>query len=37
VDGYETPPDEQPTAEFNEVGPGSFATMGIPLVAGRDR
>jgi predicted permease len=36
VDGYQPPPDEQPTVEFNEVGPGYFATIGIPLLAGRE-
>ncbi|HEX3646405.1 MAG TPA: ABC transporter permease [Vicinamibacterales bacterium] len=36
VDGYAAPPDQQPTANYNEIGPGFLATMGIPLVAGRE-
>jgi len=36
VDGYDAPRDQQPTAEYNEIGPGFLATMGIPLVAGRE-
>src|SRR5262249_10643820 len=36
VDGYDAPPDQQPTAEYNEVGPEFLATMGIPLVSGRE-
>jgi putative ABC transport system permease protein len=36
VDGYEVPRDQQPSAEYLEVSPGYFQTMGIPLVSGRD-
>jgi len=36
VDGYQVPPDEQPTVEYNEVGPAYFATMGIPIITGRE-
>jgi predicted permease len=36
VDGYDPPPDQQPTADYNEIGPAFLATMGIPLVSGRE-
>src|SRR5215469_3234966 len=36
VSGYEPRPDEQPSAEYNEVSPGYFSTLGIPLVSGRE-
>jgi len=36
VDGYDTPTDEQPTVEYNQVGPDYFATLGIPLLSGRE-
>lgn len=35
VDGYEPRRDEQPTADYNIVGPDYFATLGIPIVSGR--
>ena len=37
VDGYEPQPNGQPTAElYNEVSPDYFATLGIPLISGRE-
>ncbi|HEU4416245.1 MAG TPA: ABC transporter permease [Candidatus Angelobacter sp.] len=36
VDGYEPAPDERPEVEYNEVGPDYLATLGIPLVSGRE-
>jgi predicted permease len=35
VDGYDPPADQQPSADYNTVGPDYFATMGIPILAGR--
>ena len=36
VDGFVVEPGEQPVLDYNEVGPGYLATMGIPLISGRD-
>jgi predicted permease len=36
VDSYQPAPDEQPAVDYNEVVPGYLATMGIPLVEGRE-
>jgi macrolide transport system ATP-binding/permease protein len=36
VDGYRPAPDEEPAAQYDEVSPGYFTTMGILLLSGRD-
>ena len=36
VEGYRPAPDENTDAHFNEVGPGYYRTLGIPLLAGRE-
>jgi len=36
VDGFERGPDTDVDARFNEVGPGYFSTLEIPLMAGRE-
>ena len=36
VDGYQAPLEEQPAIDYNQVSPGYFATLGIPLLSGRE-
>ena len=36
VDGYQPSLDEQPSIEYNQISPGYFATLGIPLTSGRE-
>jgi predicted permease len=36
MDGYVAEPGEQPVVDYNEVGPGYLAVLGIPLLSGRD-
>jgi predicted permease len=36
IEGYQPPRNEQVTADYNEVGEGYFAAIGIPIVTGRE-
>ena len=36
VQGFEAGPDTNTSASYNEVSPGFFKTVGVPLLAGRD-
>jgi predicted permease len=36
LNGVEVPPEEQPTLEYNQVSPDYFATLGIPMLSGRE-
>lgn len=36
VDGFEAPPDQAPIVNYDEIDPGYLATLGIPLLAGRE-
>jgi macrolide transport system ATP-binding/permease protein len=36
VDGYQPPPNQQPTVDYVQVAEDYFATLGIPIVSGRE-
>ena len=36
VDGYQPSWEEQPAIEYNQVSPGYFVTLGIPVLSGRE-
>ena len=36
VDGYQPPPNEQPTVNYNEIAEDYFGTIGIAVVSGRE-
>ena len=36
VEGFTAGPDTDSNSRFNEVGPGYFAALGVPLIAGRE-
>jgi putative ABC transport system permease protein len=36
IEGHSTPMESRPSADFNAVEPDYFATVGVPLIAGRD-